>query len=88
MGDRIMFAVRVTPRAAREAVGGEREGSLLVRVTAAPTEGAANDAVIRALARALDIAPSEIRIERGGAGRLKTVSAPARAAEALGRVVK
>ncbi|HEY6958120.1 MAG TPA: DUF167 domain-containing protein [Candidatus Limnocylindria bacterium] len=87
-GERIVFAVRVTPRASREAVGGEREGALLVRVTAAPTEGSANEAVIRALARALDVAPSDIRIEHGGAARTKTVSAPLRAAAALERVVK
>jgi uncharacterized protein (TIGR00251 family) len=88
VGERIVFAVRVTPRAARESVGGEREGALVVRVTAAPTEGAANEAVIRALSRVLDVAPSEIRIERGAAARTKTVSVPQRAAQALERVVK
>ena len=87
-GDRIVFTVRVTPRAAREAVGGEREGALLVRVTAAPAEGAANEAVVKALGRALELAPSEVRIERGVAARVKTVSAPARAARALERVSK
>jgi uncharacterized protein len=87
-GDRIVFAVRVSPRSARTSVGGEREGALLVHVTAAPAEGAANDAVTRALARALDVAPSEVRIEHGATSRTKTVSAPARAAAALERVVK
>lgn len=87
-GDRIVFAVRVTPRSAKEAVGGERDGALVVRVTAFPSGGAANGSVIRAIARAFDVAPSEIRIERGASSRTKTVSAPARAAEALERMVK
>lgn len=87
-GDRIVFPIRVTPRAAREAVGGERDGALVVRVTAPPAEGAANAAVTRALARALGVAPSDVRIEHGATGRAKTVSAPLRAAPALARVVK
>jgi uncharacterized protein (TIGR00251 family) len=86
--DRLVFAVRVTPRAARDAVGGEREGALVVRVTAAPAEGAANAAVTRVLARALDVAPTEVRIEHGGASRTKTVSVPARARARLLQVVK
>lgn len=48
-----------------------------MRVTAAPVEGAANDAVLRALAAALGVAPSDLRIERGARGRRKVVSAPA-----------
>ena len=87
-GERILFAVRVTPRASRESVGGERDGALVVRVTAAPAEGAANAAVTLALARALGVAPSEVRIERGAAARTKTVSAPASAETALARMVK
>jgi len=52
-GDRLRFRVWVTPRAARAAVGGTREGVLGVRVTAAPAAGAANEAVRRLLADAL-----------------------------------
>ncbi len=87
-GDRIVFTIRVTPRAARESVGGEREGALVVRVTAPPAEGAANAAIARVLARALDVAPSDVRIEHGAASRTKTVSVPAAAEPRLVRVVK
>lgn len=83
VGDRIHIGVRVTPRASANAVGGERDGLLVVRVTAAPAEGAANRAVVAALARALDIAPSSVRIERGGGARTKVVSMPAAAAGRL-----
>lgn len=78
-GERITFDVRVIPRAARTEVGAKRGGALLVRVTAAPVEGAANEAVVDALAEALGVRRSEIRIERGERGRLKSVSAPAAA---------
>jgi uncharacterized protein (TIGR00251 family) len=68
--------VRVTPRASRAAVGGLREGELLVRVTAPPVEGAANEAVIAALAEALGIPRREVRLESGARGRSKLVSVP------------
>lgn len=87
-GDRLTFSVRVTPRAAANAVAGARDGVLLVRVTAPPAEGRANDAVVAVLARALDLAPSEVRIERGGSSRTKLVSLPAPAEARLRRLVK
>ncbi|HEU5287217.1 MAG TPA: DUF167 domain-containing protein, partial [Candidatus Limnocylindria bacterium] len=70
------------------AVAGARDGVLLVRVTAPPAEGRANDAVVAVLARALDLAPSEVRIERGGSSRTKLVSLPAAAEARLRRLVK
>ena len=61
---------------------------LLVRVTAAPADGAANAAVVRLLGKALDVAPSTIRIESGGAARVKRVSVPAEAEGRLAQVLK
>ncbi|MBI2325641.1 MAG: DUF167 domain-containing protein [Chloroflexi bacterium] len=81
--DRIRFEVHVIPRAARAAVGPVREGALVVRVTAPPVEGAANEAVVHALATALRLAPSDVAIERGGRGRRKLLSVPAAARERL-----
>jgi uncharacterized protein (TIGR00251 family) len=65
--------VRVQPRAAGDAVLGWREGTLRVRVTAPPVEGAANLAVTRLLARALGVAPSTVAVVRGDRGRDKLV---------------
>lgn len=87
-GERVSFTIRVTPRASANAVGGEREGALLVRVTAPPVEGQANDAVVKLLAEALDLAPTAIRVERGAAGRTKRVSVPQSAVAALRRLAK
>ena len=36
-GERITFTIRVTPRASANAVAGERDGALLVRVSAPPS---------------------------------------------------
>lgn len=82
-GDRIRFEVHAVPRASRAAVGGERDGALVVRVTAAPAEGAANAAVVRAVAAALRVAPGEVRLERGERGRRKLLSVPAGARDRL-----
>ena len=87
-GGRITFPVRVTPRASANAVAGERDGALLLRVTAAPAEGAANRAVVALLAKALDVAPSTVRIEAGGGARTKRVSVPEEAEARLSQVLK
>jgi uncharacterized protein YggU (UPF0235/DUF167 family) len=69
----VRLDLRVVPRAPRTEVGGLRDGRLLVRVTAPPVDDAANDAVIRALADALDVPRQAIRITAGAASRNKTV---------------
>ena len=78
-GDRVLVTVRVGPRASSNAVGGERGGALLVRVTAAPADGKANAAVIRLLAKALAVSPWEVRLVRGATARTKVLSLPASA---------
>jgi len=65
--------VRVTPRADRNEVAGEREGVLLVRVTAPPEGGKANAAACKVVARALGIAPSRVTVGRGAGSRQKSL---------------
>jgi uncharacterized protein len=76
-----ILAVRVTPRSAKPAVGGWRPGAdgreeLEVRVAEAPTDGAANDAVVKLLAKALGISRSEVSIISGHTSRHKRVAIP------------
>jgi uncharacterized protein (TIGR00251 family) len=85
-GDRILLRVRVAPRAASSLIGGERDGALVVRVTAPPADGAANEAVVRVLAKALDLPPSAVRLVRGARARTKVLSVPAHAEGALRRL--
>lgn len=70
------LAVRVTPKGGRDAVDGwasdaEDRPYLKVRVSVAPTEGAANAAVIALLAKQLKRPKSAIRIVSGETSRLK-----------------
>lgn len=71
----VTFAVRVTPRAGRdEVVGVGPAGELLVKVRAAPADGAANVALLRTIAGAAGIAPSRLQLVRGATSRTKLVS--------------
>lgn len=62
--------VRVTPRAARNAVEKTGDG-IRVRVTAVPENGKANAAVTRLLAKALGVPRSRLALVRGEASRDK-----------------
>lgn len=66
--------VRLTPRAAREQIAASDGGSYLVRVTAPPVDGRANDALCRLIARRARIAPSRVTLLRGAKGREKVLS--------------
>jgi len=66
-----IIRVRVQPKASREEIGEEVEGRLRVRVAAPPVEGAANEAVIRILAKALRVGKSTIELLRGERSREK-----------------
>ncbi len=71
------LTVRVTPRASRDAIEGfDEAGAVRVRVTAAPTDGAANAAVAKLLARALDLPSRDVRLVSGATSRLKVFDVP------------
>lgn len=65
--------VRVIPRAGRSGFGGLRDGALLVRLAAAPVDGAANDELIALLAKTLRIPRRAITIVSGERSRTKRV---------------
>lgn len=54
------------------------EDHLVVRVKEPPREGKANAAVIRAVAEYFRVAPSDVRLVAGAAGRHKIVELPDR----------
>ena len=62
------------PRAGRSGFAGLREGALLVRLAAAPVDGAANDELIGLLAKTLKIPKRDIAIVSGERSRTKRVS--------------
>ena len=66
------LAVRVIPRARNE-VAGERNGRILVRVTAAPVDGQANDAVREVVAAHLGVRVAAVTIAQGDRSRDKVL---------------
>jgi uncharacterized protein (TIGR00251 family) len=87
-GGALTLRVRVQPRAAREEVAGVRGGALLVRLTAPPVEGAANEALARFLGKRLGVPHSAVRLLRGEKGRDKRLRiAGVRAGDVIGLLV-
>ena len=76
-------AIQVLPRASRDAVVGERQGAIAIRLQAPPVDGAANEALRRFLAARLGVAPSAVRLVRGGKARLKWIAMEGWSAAAL-----
>jgi len=70
----VSLAVRVVPRASRDAIEGEYQGALKIRLTAPPVEDRANDALRRFLAARLKVPVSAVRIVAGEKSRNKRVS--------------
>ena len=69
----VLMAVRVVPRAARSGLAGMRDGALLVRLNAAPVDGAANAELVEVLADALGVPRRAVSITVGERSRRKTV---------------
>lgn len=65
--------VRVIPRAPRTRLDGERGGAILVRLAAAPVDGAANDALVAFLAEQLRVPRRDVTIVSGRTSRDKRV---------------
>ncbi|HKW88621.1 MAG TPA: DUF167 domain-containing protein [Candidatus Acidoferrales bacterium] len=72
-GASVVFSVRVAPRASRNAIGGEYQGALKIRLTAPPMDNHANEALCRILANRLNLPRSAVRILSGFTSRTKRV---------------
>jgi uncharacterized protein len=72
-GGAVTFAVRVAPRAARTVLAGEHDGALKVRVAAPPVEGAANEELVRFLARHFGVPARDVEIVSGHSSKTKRV---------------
>jgi uncharacterized protein (TIGR00251 family) len=84
----LLVRVRVTARARAERVVSFRDGVLHVAVTAPPVDGAANRAVCRLIAARAGVPKSRVRVVRGEASRVKTVSVEGAGADALARLAR
>ena len=71
--DGIIVNCRVTPRAKRSTIKGEKLGVLQVALNAPPVDGKANDELIHLLSKSTGIPKSRIHIIKGLSGRDKSV---------------
>ena len=75
----VVVIVRLTPKGGRDAIEGIEQRAdgrpvLKARVRAPASEGEANNALIRLLARELRIAPRHVQLAAGAAARIKRVT--------------
>jgi uncharacterized protein (TIGR00251 family) len=76
VADGVALAVRLTPKGGRNAVDGiehlaDGRAVVKVRVAAPPSEGEANDALIRLIAKAVGVAPRDVILAAGATARVK-----------------
>jgi hypothetical protein len=68
-----LIAVKVIARASKSGIAGIRDGALLVRLNAAPVDGAANAELLEVLASALGVPTRAITLTSGETSRRKTL---------------
>jgi uncharacterized protein (TIGR00251 family) len=71
--DGVTFAVKVHPRAKKNAITGEVGDALKLSLTAPPVDGKANDACIDFFAKLLKVTRSSITIAAGQTSRNKVI---------------
>ncbi len=79
MGGGVALAVRLTPKGGRDAIDGiahlaDGRSVLKVRVRAAPSEGEANAALLRLIAKAAGVPPRDVALTAGATARIKQLA--------------
>jgi uncharacterized protein (TIGR00251 family) len=79
MGGGVVLAVRLTPKGGRDAIDGiaqlaDGRSVLKVRVRAAPSEGEANAALLRLIAKATGVPPRDVALTAGATARIKQLA--------------
>lgn len=81
---RLGFRVRIQPSAPRsELLGWNSAGELRILIAAPPVEGKANKKLIALLSKRLSVPKGNVRIEAGERARVKILTVPSIAQEAL-----
>ena len=68
-----LVAIRVQPRASRERVLGLRGEAIAIALQAPPVDGAANQALLKLIARQLKVSGAAVELVRGATGRSKWI---------------
>ena len=79
MAGGIALSVRLTPKGGRDAIDGieilaDGRPVLKARVRAAPSEGEANDALCRLIAKAAGVPPRDVALVAGATARIKRLA--------------
>lgn len=88
--------MRASPKAGRDAIEGiftadDGRAWLSVRLAAAPSDGAANESLVRLLAKALGVAKRDVTLASGATSRLKRLhisGEPVKLTAALTRIIE
>lgn len=91
--DGVTVRIRLSPRAARDGIGGVRDDGnggrdLSVRVSAPPADGRANAALMRLLAKAWRVPASSLSVVSGARDRRKAVLVAGDREDLLNRLSK
>ena len=81
----VTFAIKVHPRAKKNAITGEVGDALKVSLTAPPLDGRANEACIDFLAKLLNVPRSSVSIAAGQSSRNKVIRVAGLSAEEVRR---
>jgi len=84
-GQAVTFAVKVHPRAKKNAITGELGDALKISLTAPPLEGRANQACIEFLAKLLKLPRSSVTIASSHRSRNKIIRVEVSSAEEVRR---
>jgi uncharacterized protein len=84
-GAGVTFAVRIHPRANKNAITGEIGDALKLSLTAPPMDGRANAACIEFFAKLLKVSRSSVTIASGQTSRHKVIRVSGLSAEAVRR---
>jgi uncharacterized protein (TIGR00251 family) len=71
--DGVLLSVKLQPRASANEIGDALGSELRIKVTAPPVDAAANDALVKLLAKQLDCPRNRVELVRGHTSRHKTV---------------
>ncbi len=86
--DAVMFAVKIHPRAKKNAIAGAVGDALKLSLTAPPVDGRANEACIEFLAKLLNLPRSSVSIASGRTGGRKLIRIIGMSAEEVRKHIK
>jgi uncharacterized protein (TIGR00251 family) len=69
----LIFAVRVIPRSSKSEIVGEYDSALKIKIKSPPVDGAANDELIKLLAKQFGVSLAQIEILSGQTSKSKQV---------------